>query len=183
MPGPVFLSGERVDLCTVEQSDREFVQNSVSDSRIWRAIGRSDPYNLEQEGEFFERVICEQSTVHLLVTAEDARVGAVALEGIDKEVGTAEGNYWITPSQWGNGYATEATGRLIQYGFNQRNLHKIVARVTEFDDASKQVLEKIGFVEEERQREQEFVDAEYQDRHWYGLLKQEWQESNDGDQS
>ena len=183
MPGPVFFSGERVDLCTAERSDIEFLQESVSDSRIWRAVGRNNPYNLEQESEFFERVICDQSTVHLLVTAEDTPVGAVALEGIDKEVGTAEINYWIIPSQWGNGYATEAARCLIQYGFNQRNLHKVVARVTEFNDASKQVLEKIGFVEEGVQREQEFVDGEYQDRHWYGLLKQEWQESNNGDQS
>lgn len=183
MSGPVFLSGKRVNLCTAEQSDIEFLQESVSDSRIWRAVGRNTPYNLEQEREFFEAVFCDQSTIHLLATVEDEPVGVVAFEGIDKEVGTAEINYWIIPSRWGNGYATEAAERLIRYGFNQLNLHKVVARVSEFNDASKRVVEKIGFVKEGVQREQEFVDGEYQDRHWYGLLKREWQESNDEIQS
>lgn len=183
MPGPVFLSGERVNLCTAEQSDVEFLQESVSDSRIWRAVGRNTPYNLDQEREFYQAVFCDQSTVHLLVTVEDERVGVVAFEGIDQEVGTAEMNYWIIPSQWGNGYGTEAAKRLIRYGFDQLNLRKIIAKVTGFNDASKQVLEKIGFVKEGVQREQVFVDGEYQDSYLYGLLKREWQESSDDHQS
>lgn len=178
MPGPAFLTGDRVTLCTAEQSDATFLQEAVSDPRVWRAVGRNTPYNLEQEQEFFQAVFCDQSTIHLLVTVEDEPIGVVAFEGIDKEVGTAEINYWIVPAHWGNGYATEAADRLIQYGFRQRNLHKIVARVSEFNDASKRVLEKLGFTEEGVQREQEFIDGEYQDRHWYGLLKREWRGSN-----
>lgn len=179
MPGPVFLPGERVNLRTAEQSDVEFLQESVNDPRLWRAVGRNTPYNMEQEREFFQAVFCDQSTIHLLATVDDEPIGVVAFEGIDKEVGTAELNYWIIPSHWGEGYATETAERLIRYGFNQLNLRKVIARVSDFNDASKRVLEKIGFVEEGVQREQEFIDGEYQDRHWYGLLRREWQESED----
>jgi RimJ/RimL family protein N-acetyltransferase len=31
-------------------------------------------------------------------------------------------------------------------------------------------LEKVGFTEEGVQREQIFIDGEYQDTHWYGLI-------------
>lgn len=183
MPGPVFPSGDRVNLRPAERSDVEFLQNAVSDSRIRRAVGRNTPHNLEQEREFFEAVFRDQDTVHLLATVEDEPVGVVALEGIDREVDTAEVNYWIVPSQWGNGYATEAVERLIRYAFDQLNLRKTVARVTGFNDGSKRVLEKIGFVEEGVQREQMFVDGEYQDSHSYGLLREEWRDSKAGPQS
>lgn len=179
MPGPAFLSSDRLALCTAEQSDVAFLQEAVSDSRIWRAVGRNTPYNLEQEREFFDAVFCDQSTIHLLITVGDDPVGVVAFEGIDEEVGTAEINYWIIPSQWGNGYATEAVERLVQYGFDQLNLHKVVARVSAFNDASARVLEKLGFSREGVQREQEYVDGDYQDRYWYGLLEREWRESTD----
>lgn len=45
MPGPAFLSAERVALCPAEKSDIPFLQESVSNPRIWRAVGRNTPYN------------------------------------------------------------------------------------------------------------------------------------------
>lgn len=74
----------------------------------------------------------------------------------------------------------EGAERLIEYGFNQLNLHKIVAKVAAFNDSSIRIVEKIGFSEEGIQRQQDLVDGEYQDVHLYGLLKPDWKELNDG---
>lgn len=179
MPGPAFLSADRIELRTAEREDVEFLQEAVSDPRVWRAVGRDVPYNLEQEGQFFQNVFCDQGTVHLLVTVEEEPIGVVAFEGVDESTGVAELNYWIVPDRWGEGYATEAVERFLDYGFDQRGFRKVVARVTAFNEASMGLLEKLGFVEEGVQREQEFVDGEYQDRHWYGLLEREWRDGDD----
>jgi hypothetical protein len=63
MPGPVFLQGDGIDLRTIEEADLEFLQESVNDPSIWRAIGRVDPVNRSQEQAFFENVVCENGSV------------------------------------------------------------------------------------------------------------------------
>lgn len=176
MSGPAFLTGDRIELCTAETEDVEFLQEAVSDPSIWKAVGRNTPYNLEQEREFFQNVFCNQQSIHLLITVGNDPIGVVAFEGIDNEVGTAEINYWIVPSSRREGYGTEAVDRFVQYGFDQLHFHKIVARVSEFNDPSKRLLERIGFAEEGVQREQEFIDGTYQDRHWYGIVEHEWRD-------
>lgn len=83
---------------------------------------------MEQEREFSEQVFCDQGTVHFLAVVDNEPIGVVGFTRIKKEVGTAEITYWIIPSEWGDVYGPEAAERLIQYGFNQRNLHKVVAQ-------------------------------------------------------
>lgn len=146
----------------------------MNDSRIRRPLGRSLPQNSEQSREFFEEQVCADEGVHLLVMADNEPIGFTGLVSMSKDSGVAEVGYWIIPDYWGDGYATEATQLLVEYAFNQHRLHKLGAGVAAFNDASRQVLEKIGFVEEGIKREQVFVDGEHQDVHIYGLLEREW---------
>ena len=170
MPGPVFIEGDHVVLRTIEEEDIEFLQEGVNDPRVWRPIGSSTPYNLEQEREFFEEIVSDNDTVQLLVSTEETPVGTVGLAPIDREAGVAEVGYWITPDRWGEGIGTEATALIVQYAFDQLRLHKITARTYEFNEASQRLLRKLGFTEEGVQREQAFIDGEHCDVHWFGIL-------------
>lgn len=176
MPGPAFIEGDDIALRTVEEEDIEFLQAAVNDPRVWRPIGGSTPYNLEQERDFFENVVSDDETVHLLVTSGETPVGTIGLNAIDQEAGVAEIGYWIAPDHWGNGFGTEATELIVRYAFDHRRLHKLTAQVFEFNEASRRLLETVGFTEEGVQREQVFIDGEYQDTHWYGLLAREWRD-------
>lgn len=60
-------------------------------------------------------------------------------DGPEIEVG-----YRFAKSCWGRGYATEAAGASVQYGFASLGLERIVAVVEPPNVASRQVLEKIG---------------------------------------
>jgi len=46
----------------------------------------------------------------------------------------------------------------------------------EDNDASRGLLESLGFSEEGRIRKDRFIDGEYADTIHYGLLREEWQE-------
>ncbi|MFC1719829.1 GNAT family N-acetyltransferase [Pseudomonadota bacterium] len=59
----------------------------------------------------------------------------------DIEVG-----YFLKPSAWGQGYATEVCERMLQFAFQEALLNEVVASVHEKNDASKNVLEKCGFL-------------------------------------
>ncbi|QSG02616.1 GNAT family N-acetyltransferase [Natranaeroarchaeum sulfidigenes] len=173
MPGPVFLEGEHVALRTIEEDDLEYLQEQINDPQVWRAIGRDRPVNAAQEQSFYEDVVCTEDNVTLMITDEDA-VGTVGLNGIDTGNDRAELGYWVDPEHHRMGYGSDAASRIIEYGFQQLGLHRIEARVFEFNDASQALLESVGFVEEGVHRDAEFIDGVYQDVHWYGLLEGEW---------
>lgn len=179
MSEPVFLSGDRVDLRPIEADDLEFLQTQVNDPRIWRAIGRSRPINADQERDFFENVVCDDDTVTLLVVVDSTPIGTIGFNSIEWEAQRAEIGYWIAPDRHREGYGTEATERLVTYGFDQLGLHKITARVFEFNEPSRRLLESVGFTQEGVHRDEKFIDGEYQDAYWYGLLADEWRSRTD----
>ena len=45
---------------------------------------------------------------------------------------------------WNQGFATEAAGRCVEYGFNHLGLSEIIGRARKENKASIRVLEKIG---------------------------------------
>jgi len=57
----------------------------------------------------------------------------------DQELG-----YRLMKKYWGKGYATEMAFQLIEYGFLEKNLPKIVALTHPENIASQKVLEKVG---------------------------------------
>ncbi|WP_342775078.1 GNAT family N-acetyltransferase [Halosimplex halophilum] len=104
---------------------------------------------------------------------EDDRVGAVDLVDIDEQFGTAEVGYFFAPDAWGNGYATAAVERVVDYAFEELRLHRVHARVFAFNEGSARVLEKVGFEREGVLREAAYMHGEYVDELRYGLLEPE----------
>ena len=59
----------------------------------------------------------------------------------DIEVG-----FFLKPSAWGQGYATEICRRMLQFAFHEALLNEVVASVDARNLASRNVLEKSGFL-------------------------------------
>ena len=73
----------------------------------------------------------------------------VDYKALDMELmpdGDIELGYFLKPSVWGLGYATEVGQCMISFAFRHVRLDEIVASVHEENAASRKVLEKIGFV-------------------------------------
>lgn len=174
MPGPTFLEGETVTLTPVEEEDLEFLQRNINDPAVWRTLSANRPYNMAQERDWFERLNENDDLVSLLVCADGEPVGSVGLHGVDDTDGTAELGYWVDPGEQRQGYAREAAELVITYGFDQLRLHKVTARAFEHNDASRGLLESLGFTEEGVHRAEAFVDGVHRDVHYYGLLAEEW---------
>ena len=174
MPGSVFIEGERVSLRTIEEEDLEFLKRQVNSPEIRRAIGRPAPVNESQEQEFYDDVVSEDGSVDLLITVDGDRIGITGLVFGDGVIKEAELGYWLAPEYHQQGYGSEATELLVEYGFEQRACHRIEASVFEFNEPSQRLLESIGFTREGVRREASFVDGEYQDVYMYGILAAEW---------
>ena len=176
MPGSVFLRGEDVELRTVEREDLDFLREHRNDPDVRRWLPRVHPQNRVQVEEMFEERISGGDGVTLLVTPadDDERLGCVSLFDVSPESGRATLAAWLAPDAQGQGYGAAATELLVGYGFDERRLDRLEAGALATNDASRALLESVGFVEEGRLRNHYFVDGEHVDRVVYGLLREEW---------
>ena len=65
-------------------------------------------------------------------------------------VGVGEIGYSIHPRFWGNGYATEAARRIVDFAFEEFKAHRVQATCWVKNTKSARVLRKIGFRKEGR---------------------------------
>lgn len=66
-------------------------------------------------------------------------------------------------SEWGKGFAEEATRRILDYCFNVMNLHKINLGVVEENKAAFRLYTKLNFVQEGRYVKHVKYDGKYHD--------------------
>lgn len=69
-------------------------------------------------------------------------IGGIAYDRTQNEV-----FYGIAPEHWRKGYAFEAGRAMLEYGFRQLGLPKLIAAVQKENIASIKVLEKLGLIE------------------------------------
>ncbi|PYO04474.1 MAG: GNAT family N-acetyltransferase [Gemmatimonadetes bacterium] len=102
-----------------------------------------------------------------------ALVGAISLM-IKREHRRAELGYWIALDCWNRGYATEASQRLVDFGFEVLGLHRIEARHFLRNPASGRVMEKVGMQPEGVERDWVIKWDRYESLARYSILEPEW---------
>ncbi|WP_284012953.1 GNAT family N-acetyltransferase [Halobaculum litoreum] len=179
MPGPAFLVGERVALHTVEEADEAFLHEHRNRARFRDPMGEFAPLTAEDVTAYRSEVVRGDDGVTLLICVDGDPVGLCFLFDEDPRRGVAEVGYWLVPDAEGHGYATAAVRLLCGYAFDERALHRITARVYEGNDASSRLLERVGFTQEGRLREDSVRDGRRRDTLRYGLLAHEWTATDD----
>ena len=86
----------------------------------------------------------------------------------------AELGYILGRPFWGNGFMHEALVAVVDYAFNQLDLHRLEADIDPRNNASRQSLRRLGFLKEGVLRERWIVNGEVSDSELYGLLRREW---------
>lgn len=107
--------------------------------------------------------------------ADGALLGTCTLFKIHAGNRRAELGYGLAPWHWGQGYAQEAVGALLDWGFGPLALHRVEADIDPDNHASAKLLRRLGFRLEGRLRERWFVNGVVSDSEIYGLLAPEWQ--------
>lgn len=88
----------------------------------------------------------------------------------------AEVGYALSRKYWGKGYVPEAVWKLLNFGFETLNLHRIEARCKVENIASARVMEKVGMKFQGIFPQQMYVKGEYWDLKVYSILRQEFLE-------
>lgn len=177
MPGPVFQSGDRVDLHVVAEADLEAFTRARNDPDVRLPLGIDTPGNSDTVEEFYEETVSEADSVWFSVGVDGDVVGAVTFPRVKRTPGVADLSYWILPEHREEGYGREAVSLLLEYGFEERRLHRVQADSYATNSASRGLLESLGFTEEGRMREAAFREGSHVDVVRYGLLAAEWRDA------
>lgn len=86
----------------------------------------------------------------------------------------ADIGYELDPRHWNQGYATEATHAIVDFGFSSFGLHRVAAWCVADNIGSAHVLEKLGMRFEGRLREKDHYKGKWWDILMYAILEDEW---------
>jgi [ribosomal protein S5]-alanine N-acetyltransferase len=122
-----------------------------------------------------EQMQIEGTGVRLAIerTSDRLFVGQCSLLKWNPGFRSAAMSYCMAAATWGQGYATEATGALLDWAFSTLDLNRVQAETDTRNRASIRLLEKLGFVREGTLREDCIVNGEVSDSAVFGLLRRD----------
>lgn len=145
----LMLRGERVGLGPIRRDLLETYQRWFNDLRVTRTLGvPMMPMTREAESDWLENALASRSdaafTIYELATMRP--IGNTGLHGINYEHGTATFGIVIgEPDAWNQGFGTETTRLVLQYGFDALGLHNIILEVYSNNPGGIRAYERAGF--------------------------------------
>ncbi|WP_034341332.1 GNAT family N-acetyltransferase [Deinococcus misasensis] len=171
---PILFRGEKVMLGVVERTDipeiAPYFQNPAMTMYMY---GYGKTTSLEEEHQWYENTLNDPNNVTFgILTLEGLLIGTCSLFGINHRSGTATFGICIwNPEFWSQGYGTEATQLMVEYGMFHLNLYNIDLIVYSFNPRAIQAYLKVGFREVGRRRGAALLGDERFDKVWMEILR------------
>lgn len=105
---------------------------------------------------------------------DDILIGGSGLYNLNLDHHEGELGYCFNRQYWGQGFATEASHALLEFGFNELGLHRIYATCDPVNIASRRVLEKIGMRQEGHLHEHRWAKGSWRDSLLFAILHDEF---------
>ena len=172
------LQGQRTRLREFRRDDIEAIYSIVGDDRVTRWLS-FDSRDFEGNLRMLDAAMSGANRdprleYYLAVTQKnsDGLIGfcRLALGGAS----AAKLGYAIHADHWGHGLATDAASAMVDFGLSKLALHRITAAVGPDNEASKAVLDRLGFTLEGRLRDHVFTNGAWRDSLLYSLLTGDW---------
>ncbi len=181
---PPSIQTPRLALRELRLDDARAVAERAGDRRVARyLIAVPTPYPVSLAARWIANRVAWWPTrgVTLAIVrreAPDQLLGTASLRRYMRDR-RAELGYWLGADDWDKGYATEAAGAIIDFGFRELDLARIYAHVLEGNAASCRVLEKLGMLSEGTRRRHVRKGRRLHDVSLFGLLREEWEDRID----
>jgi ribosomal-protein-alanine N-acetyltransferase len=174
-PLPSLETG-RLLLRAMVPADSPAIQRHLGDKRVAETTlmvphpypaGAADEFIARLPGSWLEG---KMATWGLVPRAGGDLFGAISLR-LSGAHHRGEVGYWVAVSEWGKGFATEATRRVISFAFDELGLHRVEAHHFTVNPASGRVLAKAGMRAEGEMRGAVFRDGTPRDLALYAILR------------
>lgn len=109
----------------------------------------------------------------IVLRDENTLIGAIEIVVVEEFQHGILG-YWLAKPYWNKGYGTEAVARIIQFGFEDLGLHKVVGEYFDTNPRSERVMEKNAMQLEGKLRQHKMKWDRFVNVDMRGILKSEW---------
>jgi len=172
-----YYDGERIYFRPLEAEDAPRLAGWLNDPDNWRTLVRFQPISKLREREYIDALYKSSDHIVLgIVIRKDNRlIGCAGLSGICPVHRSAEFGITIGDRRrQGLGLGREATGLMLRYGFEERNLNRIGLSVFADNERAIRAYRAAGFVFEGRHRQAYFRGGRYHDCLRFAILREEW---------
>lgn len=172
------LETERLILRELTQDDAKSIFNCFSHEEVIRYYGQ-EPFTDFKQAEklimLFSKNFTEKRGIRWGIERKETKgiIGTIGFNVWSPTHKRAEIGYEIHPDYWRKGYTLEVVTKVISYGFNDLGLTRIGAIVFIENEASNQLLKKIGFQQEGILRDYMYQNGKAYDTFAYSILKNE----------
>ena len=152
------------------------VNTNLSHLRNWLPWLETKP-TLEMEQAFIQTTMDQYQQglgPHFAIFYDEALCGINAFHPIDKLNRKGSIGYWLAESHTGLGIMTLTTRSLLQLGFQEFGLHKIVIHCATQNHKSRASPERLGMKHEATLRDAEWLYDHYVDHAVYSMLESEF---------
>lgn len=176
------IEAARIRLRHLEENDIDALFEIFSDEETMR-YWSSPPFQARADAEkyladiskLFRQKTLFQWGISLKESGEI--IGTSTLFHLDMRNRRAEIGYILNRKFWKKGFVNEALNSLLNFAFEELNLHRIEADVDPNNAASIRVVEKLGFQKEGYLRERWHIAGKICDTVFYGLLRSDWEKT------
>jgi RimJ/RimL family protein N-acetyltransferase/uncharacterized cupin superfamily protein len=175
IPHVTTLETERLVLRPLEQVDAAALHGMRQHPEHVRYLLQAPPASLEESKQRMgdivrQNVSGESKGWAILRKGSDEVRGMAGLVRIDRTNRRASLGYELRRQDWGSGIMREAVERIVAYGFDALNLHRIQAEIDPRNERSIRLVEALGFRLEGTLRGNSFHEGEFFDDAIYARL-------------
>ena len=172
----ITLKGIHLFLRALEPEDLDFVYSIENDESIWNVSTTQTPYSkflIRQYLENAHQDIYEAKQLRLAICKNDTEevIGLIDLFDFDPRNNRAGIGIVIQNLNYrGKGYGAESLQLLINYSFNQLNLHQLYANIGVENDTSLKLFSTFGFQKCGVKKDWNLIENTYQDEALFQLI-------------
>jgi [ribosomal protein S5]-alanine N-acetyltransferase len=150
----------------------------MSDDKLTRFLTWEPHKSVETTRVVIQSLIDAQQNdkgYHWCICLEKEIVGLVSLIDVKRSIrawtlNRGELSYWIGTMHQGKGYATEACSSIIEFGFKNLSLHKIIVAHAFENIKSQKICQKLNFIKYAHEHDAFLKNNKWQDLIWYELI-------------
>ncbi|MBV7503686.1 GNAT family N-acetyltransferase [Bacillus sp. sid0103] len=176
------LETKRLKLIEITHQHVDYLYEILSLEEVTRYYGTNRftlPVEASRLIDMFHKNLVDKRGIRWGIKLKENQkfIGTVGLNALHLKNKRAEIGYELHPDYWRRGLASEAINEVIRFSFNQLDLCRIGAIVYPENEASINLLIKMGFTKEGILRSYIHQNEEFHDTSVLSILKPEWLKS------
>lgn len=173
------LESERLKFRAIKRSDIDDIYEYSKNPNTSKFLLWSPHMSKYTTQEFVDIILSkyksgEYNDWAIVLKKTNKMIGTCGFTRIDDENKTVEIGYVLNPEFWGNGYATEAVKKILEFAFNELDANRVEARFMLGNDASLAVMKKVGMTLEGYYRDAIIAKGKFKTIGVSSILKKEY---------